>query len=120
MSAGIVDLKHDLMPGGFLESPRVFVGLSSEDLDATCRSMFDYLSKHVFPSKPPNFPWVVYDIWGTEKENVEKMILDEINIPVYKRFRHLLAEDCYHLTPPSGSAEGWQAVEFCKSDGSEA
>ena len=42
------------------------------------------------------------------------------NIPVYKSYRHLLAEDCYHLTPASGSPEGWQAVEFCKRDGSEA
>jgi alpha-galactosidase len=42
------------------------------------------------------------------------------NIPVYKRYRHLLSEDCFHLTPPVGSPEGWQAMEFCKRDGSEA
>jgi len=42
------------------------------------------------------------------------------NIPLYKSYRHLLAEDCYHLTPPSGSPEGWQAVQFCQRDGSEA
>jgi hypothetical protein len=42
------------------------------------------------------------------------------NIPVYKTYRHLLAEDCYHLTPPSGSPEGWQAIEFCRRDGAEA
>jgi alpha-galactosidase len=51
-----------------------------------------------------------------------KEVLDAArrNIPVYKRIRHLLAGDCYHLTPPSGSAEGWQAAEFCKRDGCEA
>ena len=42
------------------------------------------------------------------------------NIPVYKRYRHLLSENCFHLTPPAGSPEGWQAIEFCKRDGSEA
>lgn len=42
------------------------------------------------------------------------------NIPIFKRYRHLLAEYCYHLTPPAGSDEGWQALEFCKDDGSEA
>ena len=42
------------------------------------------------------------------------------NIPVYKRYRHLLSENCFHLTPPAGSPEGWQAMEFCKRDGSEA
>jgi alpha-galactosidase len=42
------------------------------------------------------------------------------NIPTYKAYRHLLAQDCYHLTPPSGSPEGWQAMEFCTRDGSEA
>ena len=42
------------------------------------------------------------------------------NIPVYKRYRHLLSESCFHLTPPVGSPEGWQAIEFCKRDRSEA
>jgi len=42
------------------------------------------------------------------------------NIPIYKRYRHLLSENCFHLTPPVGSPEGWQAMEFCKRDGSEA
>jgi len=42
------------------------------------------------------------------------------NIPVYKRYRHLLSENCFHLTPPAGSPEGWQAIEFCKRDGSAA
>ena len=42
------------------------------------------------------------------------------NIPVYKQYRHLLSENCFHLTPPVGSPEGWQAIEFCKRDGSEA
>ena len=79
VSAGIVDLTHDLMPGGVLESPRIFLGLAREDLDGACRAMFDYLSRYVYPSKLASFPWVVYEIWSTENEDVEKMILEEIN-----------------------------------------
>lgn len=42
------------------------------------------------------------------------------NIPVYKKYRHLLLEDVYHLFPATGSAEGWQAVQFAKPDSSES
>ncbi|HYI97676.1 MAG TPA: glycoside hydrolase family 36 protein [Bryobacteraceae bacterium] len=42
------------------------------------------------------------------------------NIPVYKKYRHLLHEDVYHLFPPAGSPEGWQAVQFANRDGSES
>jgi alpha-galactosidase len=41
------------------------------------------------------------------------------NIPVYKKYRHLLQERTYHLFPPKGSPELWQAIEFAKPDGSE-
>ena len=34
----------------------------------------------------------------------------------FKRYRHLLNGDTYHLFPPSGSAEGWQAVQFSAGD----
>jgi len=40
------------------------------------------------------------------------------NIPIYKRYRHLLHARAYHPFPPSGSPEGWQAVQF--SDGEQA
>lgn len=40
------------------------------------------------------------------------------NIPLYKKYRHLLHGRSYHLFPPSGSPEQWQAVEF--ANGAEA
>ncbi len=40
------------------------------------------------------------------------------NIPIYKKYRHLLYGQAYHLFPPSGSPEQWQAVQF--SNGGEA
>ena len=39
------------------------------------------------------------------------------NIPIYKKYRHLLYAQAYHLFPPAGSPEQWQAVQFC--DGTE-
>jgi alpha-galactosidase len=38
------------------------------------------------------------------------------NIPIYKRYRHLLYAQAYHLFPPAGSPEGWQAVEFSNEE----
>ncbi len=42
------------------------------------------------------------------------------NFRVYKRYRHLLREDVYHLLPPSTEADAWDAIQFCKRDGREA
>ena len=42
------------------------------------------------------------------------------NIQIYKQYRHLLREDVYHLLPPSTNSREWDAIEFCKRDGSEA
>ena len=78
VSAGLIHVTHDLMPGDVLESPRILTGVSHGDLDRACRVLHDYLSGYVFPPKLPDFPWVAYDIWGTEKEDVEEMILGEI------------------------------------------
>lgn len=62
---------------------------------------------------------------GTLPERVSlysKPVLDAArrNIPVYKKYRHLLQEDVYHLFPATGSAEGWQAVQFANRDVSES
>ncbi len=42
------------------------------------------------------------------------------NIKVYKQYRHLLREDVYHLLPPSTNSDAWDAIQFCKRDGSES
>ena len=42
------------------------------------------------------------------------------NLKVYKRFRHLLRADVYHLLPPSTEADAWDAIQFCRRDGREA
>jgi alpha-galactosidase len=42
------------------------------------------------------------------------------NIRIFKQYRHLLREDVYHLLPSSTKPQEWDAIEFCKRDGSEA
>ncbi len=42
------------------------------------------------------------------------------NIPIYKKYRHLLSERCFHLTPPLGGIERWEAIEFCDRAGTAA
>ena len=68
----------DIKPGESLASPTVFVGVTHGDLDDSVRDMQDYLRKHVMPPKPPGFPWVTYDVWGTEASGVEDGIVSEM------------------------------------------
>ena len=51
-----------------------------------------------------------------------KEVLDALkrNIDVYKQYRHLLREDVYHILPPSTQDDAWDAIQFCKRDGSES
>jgi alpha-galactosidase len=67
----------DLAPGATLESPHIFVGLAQGDLDDAANLTQDYLQAYVLPPKLPGFPFVCYDIWSTEGENVEQRILAE-------------------------------------------
>lgn len=96
VSAGIVDISHDLKPGGVLESPRIFTGLIKGNLDDAARAKDEYLSRYVVPAKLKNFPWVVYDIWGTEKENVEKMILHELDFAAALGIEHLYIDASWY------------------------
>ncbi len=67
----------ELAPGASLLSPRIFLGLTRGDLDESLKVMHDHLRSIMSPL-PKNFPWVVYDIWATEAQGVEKAILEEI------------------------------------------
>lgn len=68
---------QDLLPGASLESPHVFLGLAKGGLDDAANTTHDYLLAHVLPPLPAGFPFVCYDIWSTEQEDVERRILDE-------------------------------------------
>ena len=68
---------HELAPHASLASPRVFMGLSHGDVDDSLRVLHDHL-RGIMALLPKDFPWVSYDIWGTEAAGVEAGILAEI------------------------------------------
>jgi hypothetical protein len=41
------------------------------------------------------------------------------NVANFRKYRHLLSQDLYHLTPVTGSSD-WNVAEFCTRDGTEA
>jgi len=75
---------QDLAPGASVESPRVFLGLATGDLDDAANTTRDHLLAHVLPPLPAGFPFVCYDIWSTEAQNVEQRILDEARFAAEK------------------------------------
>jgi len=74
----------DLPPGASLDSPRVFLGLAHGDLDDAANTSRDYLLAHVLPPLPAGFPFLAYNIWSTEGENVERRMLDEARFAAEK------------------------------------
>lgn len=78
LEVAISDLRHDMAAGENLVSPPVFLALTKGSADDAFGLAQDYLKAHVFPKPLPDSPWVVYDIWGTESEGVEKALLDEM------------------------------------------
>lgn len=52
-----------LRPGTSIESPRVFYGPYSGDVDEGLRGLHSYLKNHLAPAVDAQFPWVTYDTW---------------------------------------------------------
>jgi len=78
LSAGLARAcTQNLPPGATLISPHVFLGVASGDLDDASNVTRDYLRTYVLPPTLPGSPFVCYDIWSTEDENVESRILEE-------------------------------------------
>lgn len=42
------------------------------------------------------------------------------NIANYKKYRHLLVEDVYHILPLADKIDQWDGIQFCRRDGSES
>lgn len=68
---------HELAPDASLSSPRMFMGLSHGDVDDSLRDLHDHLRRIMTPL-PKDFPWIAYNIWGTESQGVEESIIAEI------------------------------------------
>ena len=68
---------HELAPGSALLSPKIFLGLCAGDIDDSLRILHDHV-REIMPPVPKDFPWLSYDIWGTEAQGVEEAIISEI------------------------------------------
>jgi alpha-galactosidase len=85
LSAGLARAcTQDLPPGATLESPHLFLGVAQGDLDDAANVTRDYLQTCVLPPMLSGFPYVCYDIWSTEGEDVEARILDEARFAAEK------------------------------------
>jgi hypothetical protein len=72
------DMERNVPPRATLAACPVFVGACSGDLDAAVNLALEHLRKRILPAALPHAPWVSYNIWSTDAQNVEKDILDEI------------------------------------------
>ncbi|NLC67221.1 MAG: alpha-galactosidase [Clostridiaceae bacterium] len=79
ISFSVVRYSKNLYPGEAVDSPAIFVGLAHGDLDIAVNKIHEYLCKYVFPPIHENFPWTAYDIWSTDSECVEDIILEELD-----------------------------------------
>jgi alpha-galactosidase len=79
MQFASMDLQHTISPGELMRLPRLFLCAVNGEADDAFRSAQRYLKSNVAPKTLANWPWVVYDIWGTEPKGVEQALLDEID-----------------------------------------
>jgi len=71
----------------------------------------------------PGFGMLINDPNGVERVSLypaEAIAAAKRNIANYKKYRHLLMEDVYHILPPASSPDQWDAIQFCRRDGMEA
>jgi alpha-galactosidase len=72
------ELQPSLGPGQSMSLPPIFHGTGRGEPDEAFRIAQRYVKSRIAPAALKNWPWVVYDIWGTEAEGVEQALLDEI------------------------------------------
>lgn len=77
MKLGLENFAQTLEQGETMTAPPVFIGTATGGLDEATNGLRRYMTKHVLPVPRKDFPWVAYDIWSTEGENVEEIIRKE-------------------------------------------
>ena len=70
--------EFQLAPGQSVEAPPVYIGATRGSLDEAINLSLAHLRTQVMPAELEKWPWIGYDIWSTDGENVEKNIHDEI------------------------------------------
>jgi alpha-galactosidase len=71
-------MQKSIGPHGVLSGCPLFIGACGGDLDTAVNLALGHLRQRILPSALPGAPWVSYNIWSTDGQDVEKNILDEI------------------------------------------
>jgi alpha-galactosidase len=72
------DMEATLAPGKRFEAPPLFVGAIAGELDDAVNLSLAHLRTRILPKSLDRAPWVAYDIWSTDRDDVERNILEEI------------------------------------------
>ena len=72
------DMEAALGPGERFEAPWLYVGTIGGALDDAVNLSLTHLRRKVLPQTLDHAPWVAYDIWSTDRNDVEKNILAEV------------------------------------------
>jgi alpha-galactosidase len=78
LSVILHDMEKNIAPKASLAACPIFVGACGGDLDTAVNLALQHLRSRILPPALNGAPWVSYNIWSTDGQDVEKNILDEI------------------------------------------
>jgi alpha-galactosidase len=78
LSVILHDMEKNIAPKASLAACPIFVGACGGDLDMAVNLALQHLRARILPPALTGAPWVSYNIWSTDGQDVEKNILDEI------------------------------------------
>jgi alpha-galactosidase len=73
------DMDKNIAPKASLAACPMFIGACGGDLDTAVNVALGHLRERILPPPLSSAPWVSYNIWSTDAQDVEKNILDEIS-----------------------------------------
>jgi alpha-galactosidase len=78
LSVTLQEMEKNIAPKASLAACPVFIGACGGDLDTAVNLALSHLRARILPPALNAAPWVSYNIWSTDAQDVEKNILDEI------------------------------------------
>ncbi len=63
LRGGMLNIRHDLVPGQVFESPRRFLGFYTGDLDDAANASHAFARTYLMHPLPFAFPWTQYNTW---------------------------------------------------------
>jgi alpha-galactosidase len=91
LSVTLHGMQKTISPHGALAACPIFIGACGGDLDSAVNLALQHLRARILPAALPGAPWVSYDIWSTDANDVEKNILDEV------RFAAAMGVELFYL-----------------------